>query len=90
MKKNKKLNSEILDIKLSEPLIKYGKEDGFKVFSSFDEQSEYEYQQLSKLSGIEILIHLRKFINIAYAMHGYNPENLPQKHSIKIVSGEYI
>jgi hypothetical protein len=90
VKKNKKLNSEILDIKLSEPLIKYGKEDGFKVFSSFDEQSEYEYQQLSKLSGIEILIHLRKFINIAYAMHGYNPENLPQKHSIKIVSGEYI
>lgn len=39
---------------------------------------------MAALNSEQILQQLRKFINIAYAMHGYDPNNLPQSHSIKI------
>lgn len=62
----------------------------FKTFDSFEELSKYELQQMAQLNGIEILKQLRKLINTAYGMHGYNPDKLPQKHTIKIISGEYL
>jgi hypothetical protein len=55
------------------------------VFHSFEEQEEYEISEMSKLTSIEILQQLRKFINIAYGLKGYDPNNLPKKHSIKIL-----
>jgi hypothetical protein len=55
------------------------------IFNSFEEQAEYELKQMAALSSEQILQQLRKFINIAYGMHGYDPDKLPQKHIIKIV-----
>lgn len=91
MKKSKKYKVKTINEgSLNEPIVPFNEAIQIKVFNSFEEQSEFEMQQLSQLSGIEILAQLRKFINLAYAMHGYYPENLPKKHSIKIISGEYL
>ena len=57
-----------------------------RVFNSFEEQASYELSQLAALSSEQILQQLRKFINIAYGMHGYNPDKLPKKHFVKIIS----
>lgn len=62
------------------------KKSNIKIFHSFEEQEEHELQQMAKLSPEEVLIHLRKLINLAYGMHGYNPNNLPKKHFIRIIS----
>jgi hypothetical protein len=57
-----------------------------RIFHSFKEQEEYELRELIKLSPIEILQQLRKFINIAYGMHGFDPKNLPVRHTIRILT----
>jgi hypothetical protein len=54
------------------------------VFNSFEEQEAYERWEMAKLSPEQTLIQLRKFINIAYGMYGYNPSDLPIKHDIEI------
>ena len=56
-----------------------------KIFNSFEEQAAYELQAMSELSPEQILQQMRMFINTAFAMHGYDPENLPEKHSVKII-----
>jgi hypothetical protein len=70
--------------KLKEPEVDYESRK-IRVFHSFEEQEEYEISEMSKLTSIEILQQLRKFINIAYGLKGYDPNNLPKKHSIKIL-----
>jgi hypothetical protein len=67
-----------------EPSTTYGKR-GIRIFSSFEELDNYELQEMAKLSSEQILQDLRKFINIAYGMHGYDPDKLPQKHTVKII-----
>lgn len=75
---------------LKEPLTIYNS-NSLKIFNSFQEQEAYELEQMASLSGVEILVHLRRFINLAFGMHGYNPDKLPKKHSIKIIKkDEYI
>ena len=72
-------------VKVTEPVIAYTKkEHSLLFFNSFEEQEEYEIQQMAKLKPIQILGQLRKLINMAYGMHGYNPDKLPNTHSIKI------
>lgn len=71
--------------KVNEPETSYNKR--IKIFHSHEAQEEYEIKEMAKLSSIEILIAMRKSINIAYGMHGYDPNNLPVKHTVKIVSG---
>ncbi len=56
------------------------------IFHSFEEQAEWELNEMAKLSSIEILQKLRMFINIAYGMHGYDPDKLPLKHTVKIIN----
>jgi hypothetical protein len=56
-----------------------------KIFKSFQELNDYELQEMANLSPEKILKDLRNFINTAYGMHGYNPDNLPKKHTIKII-----
>ena len=56
-----------------------------QIFNSFEELKAYELNEMAKLSSIEILTQLRKFINIAYGMQGYDPNKLPIKHTIKII-----
>ncbi|MCF8253737.1 MAG: hypothetical protein K9H61_05130 [Bacteroidia bacterium] len=57
----------------------------FRIFATFEEQEEYELGQMSRLTPTERLMQMRKFINIAYGMHGYDPNNLPTIHSVKIL-----
>ena len=70
---------------VAEPNVAYEKRK-VHIFKSFEEQEQYELTEMAELSSSEILEQLRRFINIAYGMHGYNPDNLPKKHSIKIIS----
>ncbi|CAN5846139.1 hypothetical protein BH11BAC7_BH11BAC7_24990 [soil metagenome] len=58
-----------------------------KFFGSFEEQEAYELQQMALLTSQEILEQMRQSINIAYGMHGYDPDNLPQVHTVRIISG---
>ncbi len=69
---------------VNEPLVSY-REKHFQIFNSFEEQAEWELKEMAKLSSIQILQQLRKFINIAYGMNGYDPDKLPKKHSIIII-----
>ena len=70
-----------------EPTVAYGA-NRIKIFQSFEEQAAFELEQMAKLSSIEILQQLRQLINVAYGMKGYNPENLPTKHTITINSNQ--
>ena len=83
MAKNKTYKTKSGKPKVNEPLSAYGRP--MRIFKSFEEQEAYELKQMAALSSEQILQQLRKFINIAYAMHGYDPNNLPKKHFIKIV-----
>lgn len=47
-----------------------------QVFTSFEEQDEFNLKQMAKLRSEEILVQLRQLINLAYGMHGYNPDKL--------------
>lgn len=72
--------------KLDEPSLAYKKEkSNLMIFKSFEEQEEYNRLQMANLTPYESLLYLRKMINIAYGMHGYNPDNLPTKHKITIL-----
>jgi hypothetical protein len=75
--------------KVNEPGAVYPSRE-IRVFKSFEEQEAYEMKKMAELSSLEILQQLRKFINIAYGMHGYDPNNLPKEHSIRIVEGSRL
>lgn len=77
-RKSKKINE------LNEPVAGY-RTGKVAVFKSFEEQEEYELKQMAALTPAQLLEQLRKFINIAYGMHGYDPGKLPLKHSIRII-----
>ncbi len=81
-KKTIKPNDEIQVV--HEPLGTY-EPHRIKIFKSFQELNDYELQEMANLSPEIILQDLRNFINIAYGMHGYNPDNLPKNHSIKTI-----
>lgn len=70
-------NSDIV----SEPDISYQKRT-LKFFNSFQEQNDYERNQMAQLTKTELMQNLRRYINIAYGMHGYDPGNLPKKHKL--------
>ncbi|MCG3168107.1 MAG: hypothetical protein POELPBGB_03907 [Bacteroidia bacterium] len=70
---------------VKEPEVGYS-EKKIHIFNSFAEQEQYELEQMAVLTPVEILQQMRKFINTAFAMHGYNPEKLPKKHTITIVT----
>ena len=59
----------------------YG-EKTLRIFKSFEDQNNYEREQMAKLTPIELLQNLRRYINIAYGMHGFDPDNLPEKHTL--------
>ncbi len=71
------------DNELNEPSFNYQRE--FHVFDSFEEQAAFERRQMQELSPVERLRQLRQFINIAYGMHGYDPNNLPTIHTVRII-----
>jgi hypothetical protein len=81
--KKKKLSKKRTST-VEEPIIPYAKR-GIKIFYSHEQQEEYELKQMSLISPKEALQNLRKLINLAYGMHGFDPNKLPSKHSIKII-----
>lgn len=84
MAKKKKYTSKTKQAEAKEPVTSYG-ERSIHIFKSFEEQEEYELNQMAALNSEQLLQQLRKFINIAFAMHGYNPNQLPKEHTIKII-----
>ncbi len=70
---------------LNEPLVPYVITEGkqVRIFKSFEEQEEYQLRQMAALSPIQCLEYLRKMINLAYGMHGYDPDKLPTKHKLR-------
>lgn len=84
LQKLRRLTEANNSTRAQEPEITYSRKP-FKVFTSFEEQEEYELGEMAKLSSEEVLSQLRKFIDIAYGMHGYEPGKLPLKHSLTIV-----
>jgi hypothetical protein len=81
MAKNKKKKKEN---ELSEPEVTYGRPE-LVFFNSFEEMNEYDRVEMAKLSPEETLQQMRRFINIAYGMHGFDPNKLPQNHTIEVV-----
>jgi len=79
-------NQQKEESKVNESSGTYNRTHHIQIFKSFEEQARYELQEMAKLSSEQILQQLRKAINIAYGMHGYDPDNLPQKHFVKIIS----
>lgn len=69
---------------VEEPIASYATRS-IRVFSSHEEQAHYELEQMAKFSSIEILQQMRKLINLAYGMHGFDSSKLPQQHTIKII-----
>jgi len=68
---------------VNEPAVAYGHNLIF--FNSFEEMNRYDREQMAKLTTLQIFQNLRRLINLAYGMHGYDPSKLPKKHNIKIV-----
>jgi len=71
---------------VKEPVGAYAKRS-IRIFNSFEEQENYELEQMAAQSPLVILQQMRAFINAAYGMHGYNPDKLPAKHFVRIVKG---
>jgi hypothetical protein len=69
----------------SEPKIAYEKKR-IRIYHSFEEEAEDELKFMASLSPMESLQLMRKYIDNTYRMNGFNPENLPKKHKITIVS----
>ena len=85
MAKKKTYKTKKAESKVNETLASCGT-NHIQIFKSFQEQEAYELKQMASLSSVQILQQMRKCINIAYGMHGYDPDNLPKKHFIKIIS----
>jgi hypothetical protein len=83
--KNKKEKKDKEQSLAKEPTGVYAKKS-LRIYNSFEEQEKEELLHLASLSPIEVLRDMRRFINTAYGMHGFDPNNLPKKHSIKIIS----
>jgi hypothetical protein len=77
--KEKKLTDEAK----GQPVIYTHREMHF--FNSFEEQAAYELKEMAALTPHEILQQLRHCITIAYGMHGYDPDKVPTKHSVRII-----
>lgn len=53
--------------------------------NSQEELDLYELKRMAGLTPVQLLTEMRQLINLAYGMHGFDPANLPKKHSIKII-----
>lgn len=85
MAKKKKYKTSDKENELKDSLSPYTEKKSVVIFKSFEEQEEYNRAQMAKLTPLERLQHLRKMINVAYGMFGYDPDNLPTKHKITIL-----
>lgn len=59
-------------------------------YNSFEEQEEDGRKQLAKLSSTELMLSLRKLINMNFRTTDFDINNLPQKHTIKIIEFQKI
>lgn len=85
MPKKKKYKTSEEENKVNEPLSSFSEKKSILIFKSFEEQEDYNRAQMAKLTPLERLQNLRKMINLAYGMYGFDPNNLPTKHKITIL-----
>ncbi len=83
-KKKDKGPEKVIPEGVNEPSVNYQKRD-LVFFNSFEEMNQHDREEMAKLSPLECLQQLRQLINLAYGLHGYDPDNLPKKHSIEII-----
>jgi hypothetical protein len=79
-KKKDQVNND--ESHLNEPAASYSSKRSVKIFNSFEEQENYNRMQMAALTPFERLQQLRKMINVAYGMYGFDPDNLPKKHKL--------
>ena len=53
-------------------------------YNSFEEQEEDRRRQQAALTTNELMLSLRKLINFNFGLKGFDIDNLPKKHCIKI------
>lgn len=85
MAKKKKYKNKEEKNKLHEPLASYSAKNSILIFKSFEEQEEYNRIQMANLTPLQRLEQLRRMINVAYGMFGYDPAKLPAKHKLTIL-----
>jgi hypothetical protein len=66
------------------PKVSYENKDRIVIFSSLEEQEEYNARVAASLSPIECLQHMRKLINVGFKLQGIEVTHPPKKHSIVI------
>lgn len=54
-------------------------------YNSFEEQEEDNRKQLAKLTSSELMLALRKLINVNFRLDNIDRSSLPNKHTIKII-----
>ena len=59
-------------------------------FNSQEEKEEIDLIRMRNMSHEERMIELRQCINLAYGMHGYDPLNLPKKHTLTFISPPFV
>ncbi len=82
--KTKKKEKKTSPGAVNEPVVNYQKGD-LVFFNSFEEMNLHDREEMAKLSPLECLQRMRQLINLAYGMHGYDPNKLPKKHNIRII-----
>lgn len=80
----KKVNKD-KPMNLSEEPVNGYPKHSVKIVGSHSELDNESMEKMALLNPVEILQQLRQLINLAYGMHGYDPNNLPKKHTIKII-----
>jgi hypothetical protein len=58
----------------------------FKIFKTKEDQENAEREYSASLTPLERLFVLRKMINNAYGMHGFEPNKIPKTRSLRIIS----
>lgn len=55
-----------------------------QVYNSYSDKLSQDLIYVAGLNPLQRLQQLRQLINLAYGMHGYDPENIPTLHRISI------
>lgn len=56
-----------------------------KFYSSQEELDEAELKRMREMTPEERMREMRLHINLAYGLHGFDPNNLPTKHTLTFI-----
>ena len=72
------------DEEVNDPMAAYAGQR-IRIYKSFEEAEDADRKYMASLSPAQTLEQMRKFINTAYGMTGYDPLKLPKERTIKII-----